>query len=141
MNQEQFNTIFNIVVTILAVGVTAVCCIPFGVIGYKIFQVMTYRKTEAEIIGSRVHTERVIGEEARSVCFTTYAYAYKGIPYETTIETVMQKQRRKGKIRHSRSNPKKIFKPGGLLVAIYCAGPAALVLFLVILASNKLFGP
>jgi hypothetical protein len=101
---------------------------------------MTYRKTEAEILGSWTTQERGTDGETHSVCHTTFAYAYKGIPYETTVETAMQKQRRRGKIRHSRSNPKKIYTPSGLLVALFFAGPAAIALILVIMFSGKLFG-
>nr|AXS01299.1 hypothetical protein [uncultured bacterium] len=140
MGQEEFDAVFSIVLRVLAIGVTAVACIPFGVIVYKIFQLMTYRKTKAEILRAWTTQKRVSDGDMHSIYHATYAYTYKGFPYETSIETAIPKQSGSGKIRHSRSNPTKIYKPSGLLVAIFCAGPAALVLFLVVMFSEKLFG-
>jgi hypothetical protein len=133
MGQEALDSIVAVVITVVVIGVAAVCCIPLGVIIYKIFQLMTYRKTEAEILNSWTTQQSVTGGETLYTYHVTYAYMYKGVRYETTVKTSIQRLSRSGKIRHSRSNPKKIYKAGGILIAIICSGPAAFLLLIALM--------
>nr|AXS01298.1 hypothetical protein [uncultured bacterium] len=120
IDQEEFDRIFDITVNVLRVA----AYLPYVVVAYKIFQRMTYRKTEAEIVKS-VTVGRRRSSDDIDLCRVTYAYMFKGIRYEKTIETTEPS----GVIRHSRIIPTRIYDGLWLRIGIFLAVLASMALF------------